>query len=358
MVTNEQLANANNRKFPQQLKASAKVTIAASLLSILTLTVPGCSQADAFWFFHFKHSTKKAKEAPKKRELQATTVGLVPGNPPALYWQAKDKPKAVVLCLHELGLYKGVFDDLGHRLATDDIAVYAIDLRGFGGWKDEKKKKDAKMDLNKTLADVKGSCEAIRKLHPDVPVYILGEAMGGALALKAAVNFPELINGVISAAPGGQHFNSVNNYARVSTSILVGSKHAFGLGDDLLTVGTPKKELRTAFSNDEMVRMDVTSNEMMACQFFMYKTKAMAKNIKSLPVLVVHGEKDGESRLVGSKNVYDNLATKDKKFALLPDGDHYTFEDTKVSDKAFNTALTWLDEHIASSGKESTATVN
>ena len=354
---NEQLANAITKKSLQQLNAFRRVTIAASVLSILSLTMPGCSQADAFWFFH-KHSTKKVKEAPKKRDLQGTTVGLVPGNPPALYWQAKEKPKAVLLCLHELGLYKGVFDDLGHRLAMDDIDVYAIDLRGFGDWKKEAKKKDTKMDLNKTLADVKGSCEVIRKLHPDVPVYILGEAMGGAVALKAAVNFPQLINGVIAAAPGGQHYNTMHNYTRVSSGILMGSKNAFGLGDELLAVGTPKKELRTAFSNDEMVRMDVTSNEMMACQFFMYKTKAMAKDIKSLPVLVVHGQKDGESRLVGSKNVYDNLATKDKKFALLPEGDHYTFEDIKVSDKAFNTALTWLDEHIASSGKESTATVN
>jgi acylglycerol lipase len=352
----EQLLGTKTQKFKGQFRFSRTITFTASLLSILTMTVPSCSQADAFWFFHKKHSVKK--DAPKKRDLQGTTVGLVPGNPPALYWQAKDKPKAVVLCLHELGLYKGVFDDLGHRLAMDDIAVYAIDLRGFGGWKDEKKKKESKMDLTKTLADVKGACEAIRKLHPDVPVYILGEAMGGALALDAAVKFPELINGVISAAPGGQHYNNIQNSLKVATSKVVGSKHAFGLGDELFEVGTPKKELRTAFANDDMVRMDVTSNEMMACQFFMYKTKAMAKNIKNVPVLVVHGEKDGESKLVGSKNVYENLGTKDRKFVLLPDGDHYTFEDTKVSDKAFNTALTWLDEHIASSGKDSTATVN
>jgi alpha-beta hydrolase superfamily lysophospholipase len=308
-------------------------------------SVPCCSEANAFWFFKKKHDG--TGNARKKRQLQGTTVGLVPGNPPALYWESKKKAKAVVLCLHELGLYSGVFDDLGQRMADKDISVYAIDLRGFGGWRDVDKK-EGKMDLEKTLGDVKGSCEIIRKLHPDVPVFILGEAMGGALALQAATEFPNLINGVISAAPGGDHFNTVNSYVTVASSMAVGAKHAFGLGESLMNVATPKQELKDALHDDDMVRLDVTSGEMMACQFFMYKTKAMAKEIKNTPVLIVHGQKDGESKLVGSKNVYDNLATKDKKFALLEDGDHYTFEDTKVSDKAFDTALTWLDQHIAS----------
>jgi hypothetical protein len=84
----------------------------------------------------------------------------------------------------------------------------------------------------------------------------------------------------------------------------------FGLGEKLMDVATPKQELKEALSEDEMVRMDVTSGEMVACQFFMYKTKAMAKAIKEMPVLIVHGDKDGESKLIGSESVFKNLATK------------------------------------------------
>ena len=246
------------------------VTIALSVTFVAATTVP----TEAFWPFSKKNSAESKR---KKRNLHGTQIGLVPGNPPALYWEAK-KPKAVILCLHELGLYSGVFDNLGQRMADKNISVYAIDLRGFGGWR-EMEKKNAKMDLAKTLADVKGSCEEIRKLNKDIPVFILGEAMGGALALQAASKYPTLINGIISAAPGGDHFKSVNNFVNVGVGMAVGSKHAFGLGEKLMDVATPKQALKEALSDDEMVRMDVTANEMVACQFFMYKTKAMAKEL-------------------------------------------------------------------------------
>ncbi len=348
LIGNDGITNVAVRKTLKSVtRMQSKFARIISLGAVVSLSLNSmllCQQADAFWFFKKKHTGEKTSK--QKRTLQGTPVGLVPGNPPAVYWKSEKKAKAIVLCLHELGLYSGVFDDLGKRLSDKDIAVYAIDLRGFGGWRDVEKK-EGKMDLEKTLADVKGSCEVIHKLHPDTPVFILGEAMGGALALQAAKEFPSLINGIISAAPGGDHFNTVNSYVTVASSMAIGAKHAFGLGENLMNAATPKQELRDALSEDEMVRLDVTSGEMMACQFYMYKTKAMAKEIKETPVLIVHGQKDGESKLIGSKSVYDNLATKDKKFTLLDDGDHYTFEDIKVSDKAFDTALTWLDEHIA-----------
>ena len=347
LLNSESQANLPTGKVPKKVASSMRLTIAAAILCLLANTVPCCTPSNAFWFFKKKQNGEKGGK--QKRQLQGTSIGLVPGNPPAVYWEPKKKAKAVVLCLHELGLYSGVFDDLGKRLSDKDIAVYAIDLRGFGGWK-EVDKKEGKMDLEKTLADVKGSCEVIHKLQPDVPVFILGEAMGGALALQAAKEFPNLISGIISAAPGGDHFNTVNSYVTVASSMAVGAKHAFGLGENLMNAATPKKDLREALSEDQMVRLDVTSGEMMACQFFMYKTKAMAKDIKNTPVLIVHGQKDGESKVIGSKSVYDNLATKDKKFTLLDEGDHYTFEDVKVSDKAFDTALTWIDEHITPTG--------
>ena len=329
----------------KSIKAT-RLAILASLLSLLSVSSLLSQPAHAFWFFGKKHNGKAVER--KKRELHGVQVGLLPGNPPATYWQAKSSPKAVVLCLHELGLYAGVFDDLGQRLGKENMAVYAIDLRGFGGWKTIDSK-DSEMNLPKTLADVKGSCEVIHKLHPGLPVFILGEAMGGALALDAAAKFPELISGVITAAPGGEHFNTINNFAKVASSKVVGAKHVFGLGETIMDAATPKEELKDALSGDEMVRMDVTNDEMMACQFFMYKTKNMAKEIKTTPVLVVHGDQDHESRPIGSRNVFQNLATNDKKFEALANGDHYTYEDTKVDDRAFEVALNWLNAHVIAS---------
>lgn len=327
---------------------SRKLSCAFLSAALVFASVVAVSPASAWWIFHKKKSAdgEGTKPARKKRELAATAVGLIAGNPPALFWKPSGQSKAALLCLHELGLYNGVFDDLGKRMSAQGVAVYAIDLRGFGAWRDVKGA-EGRMDLDKTLADVKGSVEVIHKLNPDVPVFVLGEAMGGALALKAASTFPQLIQGAISAAPGGEHYKTAKNYMAVAGKIMSGGPNGdSGMAEDLMEMATPKKELREAFQTDQMVRLDLKPRELMDCQFFMYKTKKFAHDIKNTPVLIVHGKNDGESRAEGSTRVYERLATKDKRMLTVDDGDHYVFEDTKVSDKAMDSTLAWIDEHL------------
>ena len=321
------------------------------LIGILLLSVLLCGSfaapSDAAWWVFWKKKHGQDIKRPKKpRQIAGVAVGLVPGNPPALSWKPEGNPRGVILCLHELGFYNGVFDNLGTRMSKEGLAVYAIDLRGFGGWS-QIDSKDSRMDLDKTLDDVKGSVEVLHKLHPGLPVFVLGEAMGGALALKAAAEFPALIQGSITAAPGGEHFKTTKNYLTIAGKLVTtGPNHNCSYGEDLLAIATQKPELQDVLAQDEKVRLDLAPRELMDCQFFMYKTRKMAQKIKDVPVLVVHGARDGESKEVGSEKVYNNLATKDKQYLKVEDGDHYTYEDVKVSDAAFNATLSWIDKHI------------
>jgi acylglycerol lipase len=318
---------------------------ALMVATVVVASLP--APADAWWIFSKRKSTAQKVEK-KKRQLAGTPVGLIPGHPPALTWKPDDKPRAALLCLHELGFYSGNFDNLGQRMAKQGMVVYAIDERGFGGWQDIPGK-DSKMDMDKIVQDIKDSAEVIRKRHPDTPLFLLGEAMGGSLVLKVAADNPKLINGVITAAPAGDHYNTTKNYAKVATEMLTsGPNDTCQYGEQLLESATPREELRTAFREDPGVRLDLAPRELMACQFFMYKTKSMAKQIKETPVLVVHGQKDGESKESGSADIYKTLKTKDKEYLLLPDGDHYTYQDINVSAAAFDKTLAWIEKHLAS----------
>ena len=95
----------------------------------------------------------------------ATSVELLAGKPPLLKWKAEGTPKGVVLCLHELGMYAGVFEDVGKRLSHNGYTVYAMDERGFGGW-DKVKGPESKMNLDKTLGDIKDACTELKKKEP------------------------------------------------------------------------------------------------------------------------------------------------------------------------------------------------
>ena len=67
-------------------------------------------------------------------------------------------------------MYSGVFQDTGTRLAKSGYIVYAMDERGFGGW-DKFKGPDSKMNLDKTLDDIKDACIALKKQENNLPVF-------------------------------------------------------------------------------------------------------------------------------------------------------------------------------------------
>jgi len=298
----------------------------------------------------FDAKSKKEKEDSRPqtvaRQLSGEPVKLLENMPPFMVWKA-EKPKGNLICLHELGMYNGVFEDLGKSLSKEGYTVYSMDLRGFGGWEDPKYGKAGQMDLKNTLSDIKAAAEELKKREPDTKIFLLGEAMGGALVLEAAAKFKDLIAGIISSAPGGEHFGTLNNYTSVGTRFIAGNKR-FEKGGQLVEQGTPKKDLQDALKQDPKIRLNLEPRELMACQFYMYKTKKFARQIASTPVLIVQGQKDGESRPEGARKIYDKLATKDKQYLDLPNGDHYVFEDTKVDNDAMKATIAWLDKRASS----------
>ncbi len=292
-----------------------------------------------------------AKDAAKDDVLDITNgakkADLLPNQPPLLVWSpsSETKTKGVVLCMHELGMHSGVFADLGKRLAAKGYIVYAMDERGFGGW-EAVKGLEGRMNIERILGDIRDATQALHKKHEGMPVFLLGEAMGGTLVLKAAANNPDLIQGTISSAPGGEHFNTGKNYFTVCRHLVTAPGKRFPMGKGLIAAGTPNHDQQDYFQNEAKVRMNLTPKELMSCQFFMYKARNFAQQIKTSPVMIVQGNLDGETKPISSQHVYDSLGTADKKLMMVSDGDHFVYEGKHVNDGAMKDTLAWLDSHL------------
>src|SRR5882757_11090424 len=102
--------------------------------------------------------------------------------PVAVWPAANGPPKVVILGLHGFGDYRKAWDEPAQIWAKDGITTYAYDQRGFGGsptrgrWPGT----DALVDDAKAMAGL------LRQKYPDVPLYLAGESMGGAVAMVAA----------------------------------------------------------------------------------------------------------------------------------------------------------------------------
>src|SRR5208282_1674818 len=108
---------------------------------ILSLLPPGMAQA---------------KSHEEKEEIQVQERALEGGDAaPCISWTNPIiKPRAVLLCIHGLGLYSGSYQNFGVRMARQGIATYAIDVRGFGSWM--KAQGHAEINFIDCLNDVQG----------------------------------------------------------------------------------------------------------------------------------------------------------------------------------------------------------
>src|SRR5207237_2585691 len=89
--------------------------------------------------------------------------------------------RAVILALHGFNDYSNAFDGPGEIWSKEGIATYAYDQRGFGA-APERGFWPGRAAL---AADATTAAQVLRCLYPRVPLYLLGDSMGGAVAVIA-----------------------------------------------------------------------------------------------------------------------------------------------------------------------------
>jgi alpha-beta hydrolase superfamily lysophospholipase len=116
---------------------------------------------------------------------------------PLRHWDAKD-PQAVIVALHGMSDYSNAFDMPADFWAKHGITTFAYDQRGFGGspntglWPGSEA-------LRSDLSDF---VDVVHREFPALPVFALGESMGGAVVLSAlAGENPPRVSGAILVAP-------------------------------------------------------------------------------------------------------------------------------------------------------------
>lgn len=123
-------------------------------------------------------------------------------------------PKLVVLGIHGFNDYSKAFDALAKELVVKRQAVvYAYDQRGFGAnpnpgiWPGG----------NQLLADIREVSKQLRREHPQLPLIVIGESMGGALVLRASTEPPGLeADQIVLKAPAIWGAETMPWYQRLS----------------------------------------------------------------------------------------------------------------------------------------------
>jgi len=110
----------------------------------------------------------------------------------------QEKPRGVILALHGFNDYSAGLALPSHGLARRGFVVYAFDQRGFGA----APQRGIWPGTEQLITDLKVAARLLKEKYPGVPLYLLGESMGAAVIMSAAVEKdPPVADGLILVAP-------------------------------------------------------------------------------------------------------------------------------------------------------------
>ncbi len=265
---------------------------------------------------------------PVRPAALAEDAALMPDGtdlPLKIWWPEASSPRAVILALHGFNDYSNAFAIPAPLWAEEGIATYAYDQRGFGA-SEERGLWPSEEALGHDLRTV---LKLVRARHPGVPLYVLGESMGAAVAIAALAGHDGLADGAVLVAPAVRALDEHNPIGR---ALLWLAAHtvpwwsASGKGLDIKA--SDNIEVLRALARDPLV-VHATRADSLYGLIELMDAATRAGPRLALPLLILHGEKD---ELVPMSSVRELAAAlpNGSRFALYPNGYHLLLRDLQA----------------------------
>ncbi len=263
-------------------------------------------------------------------------------------WRAEGELEAVIVAVHGFQMYSGHFQNAGPWWAKRGITTIAYDQRGHGG----SPERGIWGGVEALTSDLAEMVRAVAKRYPDVPVYILGASMGGAVTLATVTDLSLPINGVILTAPAVWGGDALHPLARGSVwlaAYVMPWNHASA--SDIRRQASDNIDMLRANGRDKMnvfgTRFDTLYGltQMMAAGFD-------ASDQPLPPILALYGKKDEIIPAAPVFRTVDRLPDG-TRFVLYPEGWHMLLRDLQA-EIVWRDVATWVKDRNADlpSGQE------
>jgi acylglycerol lipase len=133
-------------------------------------------------------------------------------------WRPAGPPRAVILALHGMNDSRDAWEVPGPAFAAAGIEVIAPDQRGFG----ETAERGLWPGTAALVEDARAMVARIRAEQPHTKLYVMGESMGGAVAICLAASSPPApVDGTILVAPAVWGRDEMNPFERAGLWLMV-----------------------------------------------------------------------------------------------------------------------------------------
>jgi predicted alpha/beta hydrolase family esterase len=138
--------------------------------------------------------------------------------------------RASLFIIHGLGEHSGRWHHFALYFAKRNFAVFIHDHEGHGHTPTPKKTKEYFDRITPLLDDCVDHIHHNQELHSEIkelPCFLLGHSMGGAIAIRVAMMQPQLFRGVIISAPAMGMLPGSNKFLYLTSKYVKHSKNAY-----------------------------------------------------------------------------------------------------------------------------------
>ena len=265
---------------------------------------------------------------------------------PMKTWPSTGDPAAIVLAMHGFNDYSNAFDATARSFANDLITTYAIDQRGFGATKQHGTWAGHTTMQSDLIATVNLLCEK----HAGLPLFLLGESMGAAVILSAALQLEQTcIQGVILSSPAVWGWQSMPWWQTVPLRLLAHTWPELEVtGDGLEIHPSDNIEMLRALGRDPLV-IKATRIDAIYGLTDLMEAALVNSGALRMPALILYGEHDEIIPVTPFCQMLNNLPDKTTshwRLMLYPNGYHMLSRDLQ-GEIVIQDMVTWIHNQRA-----------
>jgi len=262
---------------------------------------------------------------------------------PLKSWQpAEDNVKSIIIAIHGFNDYSNFFQQAGSYFSQHQTLSYAYDQRGFG----ETATRGLWAGIDTYSSDLSSFIQLVKNKHPTVPIFLLGESMGGAIVISMVTQSTALtVEGIILVAPAVWSRETMPWYQNALLWTLSHTVPWMTLtGSDLGIKPSDNIDMLIALGKDPLVIKETRIETINGLTDLMDHAFASANRI-SVNTLLLYGEKD---EIIPKEPTHQFLKTllatesNRKLIAFYENGYHMLLRDLQAS-VLWNDINVWIN---------------
>ena len=234
-------------------------------------------------------------------------------------WLPADREsRAVIAIVHGFGEYTGLYGSVAEFFVASGYAVFAMDLRGHGR---SPGPRGFIRDWSDYREDVASLLELAGKTVAGKPVFLLGNSLGGLIAIEYALHYPAQLRGLIGMSPALGKIGVAKFLLWVSR-MLSRVWPAFTLDSGIDSEAmTRDRSAAARIEADPMVHGRGSARLGTEVQDTIAAVRQRAGEL-TVPVLIQHGDVDTVTDPKDSRWFFERIRISDKELRLYPGSYH------------------------------------